>query len=66
MRTMDELKHMFLYSSKKKVYVPIDEKDRKRNAAILLLSPDIGVSSKMMTLPYVYNPNLFTSFYIEM
>lgn len=65
MRTMDELKHMFLYSSKKKVYVPIDEKDRKKNAAILLLSPDIGVSSKMMTLPYVYNPNLFTSFYID-
>lgn len=65
MRTMDELKHMFLYSSKKKVYVPIDEKDRKRGSAILLMSPDINTSSKMMTLPYIYNPNLFTSFYID-
>lgn len=65
MRMMDELKHMFLYAANKKVYAPIDEKDRRRNAAILLLTPDLATSSRLMTLPYIYNPNLFTSFYID-
>ncbi len=65
MRMMDELKPLFLYSANKKVYVPIDEKDRRHNSAILLLSPSIEASSKMMNLSYLHNPNLFTSFYID-
>ena len=65
MRMMDELKPLFLYSANKKVYAPIDEKDRRHNAAILLLSPNLETSSKMMNLPYIHNPNLFTSFYID-
>ena len=65
MRMMSELKHMFLYSSDKKVYAPIDEKDRKRNAAILLLTPKLEDSIRLMNLPYVYNPNLFTSFFVD-
>ena len=65
MRMMDELKHMYLYSSNKSVHIPIDEKDKRRNSAILLLTPNIEVSSSLMKLPYIYNPNLFTSFYID-
>lgn len=65
MRMMNELKHMFLYSSDKKVYAPIDEKDRKRNAAILLLTPKLEDSIRLMNLPYVYNPSLFTSFFVD-
>lgn len=65
MRMMDELKHMFLYSAAKKVYAPIDEKDKRRNAAVLLLTPNLETSSKLMKLPYVYNPNLINSFYID-
>lgn len=65
MRMMDELKHMMLYSANKKVCAPIDEKDRRRNSAILLLTPGMEVSSQLMRLPYIYNPNLFTSFYID-
>lgn len=65
MRMMDELKPLFLYSSNKKVYAPIDEKDRRHNAAILLLTPSLEVSSKLINLPYLHNPNLFTSFYID-
>ena len=30
MRMMDELKPLFLYSASKKVYVPINERDRKK------------------------------------
>lgn len=65
MKMMNELKHMMLYSSKKKVYAPIDEKDRRKNSAILLLTPNLEESSKLMKLPYIYNPNLFQSFYVD-
>ena len=62
---MDELKHLFLYSENKKVYAPIDAKDKRRNSAILLLAPDMDTSLRMTKLPYIYNPNLFTSYYID-
>lgn len=65
MRMMNELKHLFLYSAKQNVYVPIDEKDKRRNSAILLLTPNLQVSNRLMTLPYLYNPDLFTSFYMD-
>lgn len=65
MKMMDELKHMFLYSADNKVYAPVDEIDKRKNAAILLLTPNIESSSKLMKLPYVYNPNLFVSFYVD-
>ena len=65
MRMMDELKPLFLYSASKKVYIPIDEKDRRHNSAILLLTPNLEASSTLMKLPYIHNPNLFTSFYID-
>lgn len=65
MRMMNELKPLFLYSAKRKVYVPIDEKDKRRNSAILLLTPTLESSNTLMTLPYLYNPNLFTSFYVD-
>ena len=65
MRMMNELKHLFLYSAKQKVYVPIDEKDKRRNSAILLLTPNLEISNRLMTLPYLYNPDLFTSFYMD-
>lgn len=65
MRMMDELKHMFLYASNKKVYAPINEKDRRKGSTILLLTPSLEESTKLMNLPYIYNPNLFTSFYVD-
>lgn len=65
MRMMDELKHLMLYSANKKVYAPIDEKDKRKNSAILLLTPSLQVSSQLMRLPYIYNPNLFNSFYVD-
>ena len=65
MRMMNELKPLFLYPAKSKVHAPIDEKDKRHNSAILLLSPNIEISSRLMNLPYIHNPNLFTSLYID-
>lgn len=65
MRMMDELKPLFLYSANKKVYVPINEKDRKKGSAILLLTPNMETSSQLMRLPYLVNPMIYRSFYID-
>ena len=65
MRMMNELNHLYLYSADKKVYVPIDERDKRHNSAIMLLTPSIKSTMHIMQLPYVYNPALFTSFYID-
>ena len=65
MRMVDELKPLFLYSATKKVYAPIDEKDRRHGSSIMLLTPSLDVSANLTKLPYVHNPDLFTSFYID-
>lgn len=65
MRMMSELNHLYLYSADKKVYVPIDEQDKRHNSAIMLLTPNIDVTKNLMQLPYVHNPALFTSFYMD-
>ena len=65
MRMMDELKHLYLYSAKKQVYAPVNTLDKKKGAAITLLTPDMETSIKLTKLPYLHNPNLFTSFYID-
>lgn len=65
MRMMSELNHLYLYSADKKVYVPIDERDKRHNSAVMLLTPSMESTMHIMQLPYVYNPALFTSFYID-
>lgn len=65
MKMMDELKHLFLYSANQKVYAPVEETDKRRNSAILLLTTNINDSISLMKLPYIHNPNLFTSYYVD-
>lgn len=65
MKMMDELKPLFLYPKSMKVHAPINEKDKKKGAVIMLLSKDTTTSSKMMRLPYLHNPNLFTAYYLD-
>lgn len=65
MRMMSELNHMFLYSAKKKVYVPINEKNRRFGSAILLLTPSMEDTMHLTMLPYLFNPDLFMSYYID-
>lgn len=65
MRMMNELNHMFLYPASNKVYMPINEKNRRKSSAILLLSPKFETSCSMINLPFLHNPNLFNSLYID-
>lgn len=65
MRMINELNPLFLYPSTSKIYAPIDPSDKRRGAAILLLTPNIESSIELSKLPYMHNGNLFTSFYID-
>ena len=65
MQMIDELKHMYLYPATKSIYAPIDEKDRKKNSAILLLTPSLNSSIELTKLPYIYNQNAFKAFYVD-
>ena len=65
MRMVNELNPLFLYPSSSKIYAPIDAADKRKNAAILLLTPDIETSIELSKLPYMHNTNSFTSFYID-
>ena len=65
MLLMDEMRYLRLYSAKRKVYAPIDVANRKKGAAIMLLTRDPVDSYTLTSLPYVYNPKLFQSLYID-
>ena len=65
MQMIDELKHMYLYPATKGIYAPIDEKDRKKNSAILLLTPSLNSSIELTKLSYIYNQNAFKAFYVD-
>lgn len=65
MRMMSELTHMYLYGANKKVYAPINEKNRRKGSAILLLAPNMQESIHLTRLPYVFNPDLFVSYYFD-
>lgn len=61
---LDDLKYMKLY--KKKFYIPIDKKDKKHGAAILLLTPNYDSSANLMNNKFVVNNNRsYQSYYIE-
>ena len=62
---MDELAYLRLYSAKRKVYIPIDPSDRKKGAAIMLLTKDSVDSHTLMNLPFIHNPNCYESLYID-
>lgn len=65
MKMMDELKSLFLYPKTMKVHAPVNEKDKKKGAAIMLLTKYTSTSSTLMRLPYLHNPNLFNAYYID-
>lgn len=66
MRFLNELLPLRLYSNKKKVYMPINEKDRRHGSAIFLMSPSQEENEKMMHAPFLYSPRgLFRSYYID-
>lgn len=46
-------------------YLPLNMKNKKKNSAIFLLSPDIKSSIKLMNHPLTISKGLFESYYIE-
>lgn len=65
MQLMDEIKYNRLYSSNKKIYAPINPSERKKGAAIMLLTRTPVDSTTLMNLSYIYNPMLFQGLYID-
>ena len=65
MKMIDEIKNLVLYSSDKKLYIPFDKKDKKHGSAILLLAPTKPNAINLSKLDYIYNPDLYTSYYID-
>lgn len=60
---LDELKDLTLY--KKKFYLPINEKNKKKGSAIFLLTPNYESSKETINLPYIINKRLFECYYLE-
>ena len=65
MRFIEDLIPLRLYPASKKLFIPIDLKNKKKGSAIILLSPTSAESQVMANLPYVYNPNYFNSYFIS-
>lgn len=60
---IDEMKDLQLYS--RQFYAPILKQNRYKNSAILLVTPNLESSRKLMTTEYMINNNLFESYYTE-
>lgn len=65
MKTIEDLKPLRMYSPKTKLYAPTNVMNKRKGAAILLLTRSTDESEMIMNLPYIYNPNLFVSYYIS-
>lgn len=63
MVSLDDVKELVLYA--RQFYLPIVEKDKTRNSAIMLLTPNYQSSINCMQLPYTVNRRYFESYYIE-
>lgn len=62
---LEELDYMRLYGARRKLYVPIDPSNRKKGAAVMLLTKNSVDSYSLMNMPYIYNPKLYESLYID-
>ena len=63
MVVLDDIKNLVMY--KKNFFLPIDEKDKRHNSAIMLLTPNYQSSLNCMTAPYTINRKWFESYYLE-
>lgn len=62
---MDELQPLRLYSGKRKVLIPFNEKDKRHGAAIFLMSSNQEQNEKMMNAPYIHNNRLYKAYYMD-
>lgn len=63
MVVLDDLKNLMIY--KKPFFLPIDEDDKKKNSAVILLTPNYRSSVNTMKAPYLINRRYFESYYLE-
>ena len=63
---IEDLRSLRLYPGKRKIYIPIDIKDKRHGSAIFLMGQSLETNEKLMNLPYIYQPGkLFKSYYID-
>lgn len=60
---IDEMKELQLYS--RQFYAPVIKQNRYKNSAILLITPDLETSEKLMTTKFMINNKIFESYYTE-
>lgn len=66
MKFLQDLIPLRLYNAKKKIYIPLDDKDKTHGSAIFLMGTTQEQSESMMHLPYIYSkPIMFRGYYID-
>ena len=60
---IDEMKDLQLYN--RQFYAPVIRQNRYKNSAIILVTPNLETSKKIMTTQFMINNNLFESYYAE-
>ena len=63
MVSLDDLSNLKIY--RKEFFLPINPKDKKHNALIMLLTPNFNSSIKAMQMPYMVNRKYYESYYLE-
>lgn len=65
MRMIEEVQPLILYNKKRIIHAPVNETDKRKGAAILLLAPNMDTAISMTMLPYIYNQNHYISYFID-
>ena len=66
MRFIEQLLPLRLYSNKRKVFIPVNEKDKKHGAAIFLMGTTQDQNEKMMNAPFLYSrKNMYRAYYVD-
>lgn len=66
MKMMSELVPLRLYSSNRRVFVPLDPKNKRFGSAIFLMSPDRNENEKMTRIPYLHlQEQYYKSYFID-
>ena len=65
MKLMSELIPLRLYPSKRKVFIPLNETNKRKGSAIFLMGSTQESNEMMMQLPYLHQKQYYRSYYID-
>lgn len=65
MKMMNELIPLRLYPSKRKVFIPLNEDNKRKGSAIFLMGSSQESNEMMMQLPYLHQKQYYRSYYID-